>query len=130
MNIHGKLVRAAIMAPTLPDTSDGYHTFRELYAHRHALFLLLLKVLSDHPTAQPWWSRKHHLGGAPMYDGYVVAGIELPNGPITYHLPDTYVPHLQATGIREERNAPQWDGHTSSDVVNRLLYAVNDGKPL
>jgi len=120
--------RKALLQTTRPDTSDGRHTFRELYAHRYALFLLLLRWA---PTAaQPWWSRKHHLAGPAMHPGQVVAGMELPNGPITYHLPECYVPYLKTTGAVELPNAPQWNGHTSSDVEDLLLLAANDGDPL
>ncbi|QQG31350.1 hypothetical protein S2L_55 [Cyanophage S-2L] len=120
--------RKALLQTTRPDTSDGHHTFRELYAHRYALFLLLIKWAPV--QAQPWWSRKHHLAGPEMYPNQVVAGLELPNGPITYHLPVRYIPHLKAAGAVELSNAPQWNGHTTSDVEDLLLLAVNDGDPL
>jgi hypothetical protein len=120
--------RKALHPTTSLDTSDGRHTFRELYAHRHAMFLLLLKCVPR--TAQPWWSRKHHLAGPEMRHNHVVAGLELPNGPVAYYLPTRYIPYLKATGIPELSNAPQWDGHTPSDAEERLLLAVNDGDPL
>lgn len=120
--------RKALKPIVRPDTTDGHHSFRELYAHRYALFLLLLHWAPK--EAQPWWSRKHHLAGPEMYTGQVVAGMELPNGPITYHLPERYIPHLLASGAIELPNAPQWNGHTSSDVEELLLLAVNNGDPL
>lgn len=66
------------------EVSDGYHTFNELYDHRHALFLALLSV---HAGVLPtWMSRRHEDGSA--FEGWFIAGIELPTGMISYHLPD------------------------------------------
>lgn len=101
-----------------PDTSDGFHTFRELYQHRHSLFLLLLRWCPS--QAQPWWSRQHHPGGEPMFPGYVIAGLETPHGPISYHLPEDWANILIAAGVTELPAAPPWDGHTSDDVIERL----------
>jgi hypothetical protein len=115
---------------TSPDTSDGYHTFRELYAHRHALFLLLLCWAP--PQAAPWWSRKHDrdqesTGLGCMFPGYVIAGLETPCGQITYHLPESYADALAAIpGVKEYGYAPRWDGHSANDVVQRLLDTVRD----
>ena len=40
------------------EVSDGYHTFNELYEHRHALFLALMKAYPQ----WSWYSGKHHDG--------------------------------------------------------------------
>jgi hypothetical protein len=115
---------------TTPDTSDGFHTFRELYAHRHALFLLLLTWAP--PQAAPWWSRRHdrqqeETGIGLMFDGYVIAGLETPVGAVTYHLPESYADTLAAIpGVRELAYAPRWDGHSPADVVQRLLDTVRE----
>lgn len=92
------------------ETSDGYHTFNELYEHRHALFAVLCSVM-------PSWKSLLHSDGT-MFDGWFIAGIDTVQGQITYHLP------IRLWGfynIKELPNAPAWDGHTSDDVVNRLL---------
>lgn len=104
---------------TTPDTSDGFHTFRELYQHRHSLFLLLLRMAP--PVASPWWSAQHHPDAdQPMFPGYVIAGMETPHGPISYHLPEDWSHALIAAGIPQLPAAPPWDGHTPDDVVDRL----------
>ena len=66
--------------------SDGYHTFDELYRHRHALFL---NLLADHRGVS--WASKVHSDGT-SWDGWFIAGIETPKGQISYHLPDEYWP--------------------------------------
>lgn len=93
------------------ETSDGYHTFNELYEHRHALFMAF-SAMKGHAS----WKSRLHDDGSKM-DGWFIAGITLPLGMISYHLPD----RLWSTcpGIERERG-PKWDGHTSADVVDRL----------
>lgn len=97
------------------DVSDGYHTFNELYDHRTALFLALAKALNV------GWRSKLHADGTIFY-GWFIAGLSLPTGEISYHLPlymwDTA--HYMHTYDR----APGWDGHTPLDVVERLLCYV------
>ena len=59
--------------------SDGYHTFKELYDHRIALFLALVKSISEqeyHPANQICWKSKKHSDGT-MFDGWFIAGIGL-----------------------------------------------------
>jgi hypothetical protein len=94
--------------------SDGYHTFDELYAHRCTLFAALMK---SHATLS-WKSLLHDDGT--MYDGWFIAGMNLPSGVITYHLPiDQFWDNLKE--INELERAPEWDGHTSDDVIKRLI---------
>ena len=96
------------------EISDGYHTFGELYDHRCLLFLALLKA---HPTLA-WRSRLHEDGS--KMEGWWIAGMNLPSGPITYHIPDSQWPLLDATAVPTLDRAPAWDGHTSADVLTRL----------
>ena len=93
--------------------SDGFHTFAELYEHRHALFIALALA---HPSSA-WRSSRHE--DMSMFDGYFIAGIHLSTGDISYHLPNRLWGYLD--GIETLAQAPEWDGHTSADVVNRLL---------
>ena len=67
------------------ETSDGYHTFNELYEHRTALFATLCNMRSD----ISWKSMKHDDGT--MYDGMFIAGIETPDGQYTYHCDMKYL---------------------------------------
>lgn len=85
--------------------SDGYHTFDELYEHRCLLFINLCLVHRAHA----YW-RPHYLG-------WPLIGLETQFGQITYHVPERLLP-LFKEKIRE--GGPEWDGHTSQDVVERL----------
>lgn len=96
------------------DVSDGYHTFNELYNHRHHLFMALMKA---YPHLS--WRAICHADGS-RYDGWVICGMHLPTGDISYHLPAALWPKLNGSNITSTIRAPEWDGHTSADVLNRL----------
>ena len=102
--------------------SDGYHTFDELYEHRNFLFLNLMRC---NPTLA-WVSRTHSDGSE--IEGWFIAGIELPTGQISYHLPDTLWDVACRCSGGVYGRAP-WDGHTAEDVVKRLkaLLAFGPG---
>lgn len=95
--------------------SDGFHTFAELYEHRHALFLALANSGLLHRA----WRSKLHDDGT-MHDGYFIAGIDLPTGTVSYHLPLSYW-DTKCGPIPIRDRAPAWDGHTPEDVIERLL---------
>lgn len=101
-------------SPHLGEFSDGYHTFNELYAHRHALFLALMKWAPHNA----WFSPSHDDGT--MMKGWFIAGVNLPTGTVTYHLPMEMWDLALHTGANLVAAAPKWDGHTSADVVKRL----------
>lgn len=109
------------------ETSDGYHTFNELYEHRNLLFLNWMQTLQrlhfmdqDKESVHPWWSRKHSDGST--IEGYIICGVYVSYNDmqITYHLPDCFIGSICKLGIRELDTAPSWDGHTSADVLDRL----------
>ena len=96
----------------LSDISDGHHTFKELYEHRHQLFIALMKIR----PGMSWRSKRHEDGT--MYDDWFIAGMRLTTGDISYHLPNRLWDSLGNVEVLE--NAPRWDGYTSTDVLNRL----------
>ena len=93
--------------------SDGYHTFDELYEHRITLFIALCKCRKE----SSWRSMKHSDGSS--FEGWFIMGINYTQGKqISYHLPISkweitdFVPTLE--------KAPEFDGHTSEDVLKRI----------
>lgn len=94
--------------------SDGCHTFDELYVHRNTLFLALMKAMPE----ISWFSNRHDDGH--FIDGWFIAGMNLTTGTVTYHLPAGMWLIACDTGAKRLERAPKWDGHTSSDVVNRV----------
>lgn len=97
-------------------TSDGYHTFDELYDHRRAL-TAALAVTS--PPSRTWRSRRHHPDDGAIFEGYFIVGIELPQGVITYHYANQYWDDFRS--VQELSHAPKWDGAPPSSTVTRLL---------
>jgi len=102
--------------------SDWYHTFNELYSHRIALFIVLcnhLYLYSDRGSSDVWKARFHSDGT--MFDWWFIAGIWQEKwATLTYHLP---ISHWDKMYVPEISKAPEWDGHTSDDVIN-LLYEI------
>lgn len=95
--------------------SDGYHTFAELYNHRHALALTVAKLLPLHS-----WAARYHEDGT-MFEDMFILGIELrPGETISYHLPMKLWTHAESVVGSVLERAPAWDGHTPDDVVDRL----------
>lgn len=94
--------------------SDGYHTFTELYEHRHALYIKLLRC---NPSIS-WRANNHHDGT--MYPNWFIAGMQLPAGQVSYHLPVELWEKLNGCGIATSNTAPIYDGHSPADVVTRL----------
>jgi len=100
--------------------SDGYHTFDDLYKHRTMLFMVVCRLVADgYIEFECWKSTKHHDGSE--YEGWFIMGlrsIEHPEMNITYHLP---MACWKDCGFAITlHNAPEWDGHTSNDVLMRL----------
>lgn len=105
------------------DVSDGYHTFRELYAHRIGLFLALMAA-----AHVPCWKARKNKDGS-QYDGWFIAWIETSAGEISYHIPNQHWD--QCCGI-EKPTHDTYDGYTSKDVEQRLIAftsnLIHDGK--
>ena len=96
------------------DISDGYHTFDELYDHRCLLFIALMKMNPEISRM----SFKH--SDDSEFEGWFIAGMRLSSGMVTYHLPDKFHDLAVDAGAKILFRAPEWDGHTSSDVIDRL----------
>ena len=99
--------------PITGDTSDGYHTFNELYDHRAKLFSVIVRCFKD----RVWKSKLHHDGT--MYEGMFIVGIETPLGQATYHY--DIDPYWSAFNCKELIRAPKWDGHTPKQAIFRIM---------
>lgn len=99
------------------EISDGYHTFGELYEHRHALFIALM---ASNPELS-WWSLTHS-DGTPCYEGYFIAGMNITDRQVSYHLPVRLLDLVKS--IHTLGKQPDYDGHTSHDVVDTLYLGI------
>ena len=94
------------------ETSDGYHTFNELYHHRAVLFSVIVAAFSDRA-----WKSKLHADGS-MFDGMFIVGIGTPDGQATYHY--DIDPYWSLFRCAELERAPEWDGHTPGQAIERI----------
>jgi hypothetical protein len=99
------------------EISDGYHTFGELYQHRAALFIALMK----HKPEISWYARFHNDGSS--YPNFFIAGMQLPEGQVSYHLRIDPWWRLLQDGVHIPLyiNAPEWDGHTPQMSLDRVV---------
>lgn len=106
------------------EVSDGFHTMEELYDHRIELFIALCKqndIIDGEcgvdASGRSWRSKLHSDGSS--FEGWFILGIGRKKGEqITYHLP---IDKWEDTNFAETLDfAPEWDGHTSADVLERL----------
>lgn len=107
-----ELVRLIEPEPVTGSTSDGYHTFDELYHHRAVLFSVIVAMF----RGLSWKSLHHHDGT--MYDGMFIVGIDTPAGPATYHY--DVEPYWDMFPCEVLDRAPERDGHTPDDAIERI----------
>jgi hypothetical protein len=93
--------------------SDEYHTMEELYDHRRELTRVFFQsIKKDYYVGKS----KQHSDGT-MFPGYFIVYAKLPTGLISYHYDIKYWDDFD---LIEEEQAPEYDGHTSRDVLERL----------
>ena len=111
-DLHDALALLQSQEPITGETSDGYHTFNELYHHRAVLFSVIVNNYKD----LAWKSVRHHDGT--MYDGMFIVGIDTPDGQATYHYDINSYWDMFKCRVREF--APEWDGHTPAQAIERI----------
>lgn len=94
------------------NVSDGYHTFNQLYEHRCLLFCGLMNLV--YRQGGFVWRQNDPSGES----DWIIAGIALPTGNITYHMNRDFEQYILDIPFLE--SPPAWDGHTSNDVLVRL----------
>ncbi len=105
------------------DTSDGYHTFNELYRFRMlynaALFNAWHSIgtqgLDDDFEVHKSW--RHHDGEECFGGGWFIVMANLPTGQISNHYEAKNWDLFQ---IQEQERADEWDGHTAAEAADRL----------
>lgn len=115
-SFEGRVVQIHVLDDSIV-TTDGYHTFAELYDHRRALTAVLAAAAGM--AGDSWRSKRHHPDNDPMFDGYFIVGIAFPSGLVTYHYQLQYWDDFAA--VPERDHAPLWDGSTPADSVRIML---------
>ena len=103
------------------NTSDGYHTFKELYEFRKAYNVALFNEWGKHviPTYEVHKSWKHNDGELCFGGGWFIVVAILPNGQISNHYKAEDWDLFKIPEVEKAKYS--FDGHTSVDVIERLL---------
>lgn len=100
------------------DTSDGYHTFKELYHFRMIYNAALFNEWYRTISYSVHKSKRHNDGELCLGGGWFIVVAMLPTGMISNHYE---LQHWDLFNIPSvEKAAFPFDGHTSKDVIDRL----------
>ena len=99
------------------NTSDGYHTFKELYDFRKVYNAVLFNEWAKQDKYNVHKSHKHSDGKNCFDGGWFVVQATMPSGQITNHYEDK---DWELFKCEEREMADEWDGHTAQDVLTRL----------
>lgn len=102
------------------NTSDGYHTFKELYDFRMLYHAHCVKAWNDRGF-ETVKSKRHHDGELCFGGGRFIVVTELETGQIRNHYS---MEHWDLFDVPEAPTSPKWDGHTSEDVADRLRESL------
>ena len=102
--------------------TDGYHSFNELYDFRKVFNAHLFNEWAKQGKYEVHKSKKHYEGDECFGGGWFIVVAILPTGQISnhYELKDFDLFKCEET----EKAKYQFDGHTSHDVLNRLLSCL------
>ncbi|MBP3201330.1 MAG: hypothetical protein J6M39_06765 [Lachnospiraceae bacterium] len=126
---HGELVgKQSVKANAIEiteDTSDGYHTFKELYYYRlcynATLINSLVQIKKDNPVRFKdikVCKSKKHFGGEHCYDGtWFIVMISTPWGQISNHYKLEY---WDMFNCPVAKTSWKWDGHGMQEAMERL----------
>lgn len=103
------------------DTSDGYHTFKELYEIRKAYNVALFNEWAkfDIPYYNVHKSWRHNDGELCFGGGWFIVCAKLPSGQISNHYKAEDWDLFKIPEV--EKALFPFDGHTTQDVINRLI---------
>lgn len=106
-----RAIEVALGPVITEDTSDGWHTFKDLYHHRALLFSV---IVHDHKELC-WKSKRHHDGKE--LDWNFIVGIDTPWGQASYHYGMEYWDLFDCKVLDK---APYYDGYTAEESVSRI----------
>ena len=106
------------MADITGDTSDGYHTFNELYEFRKVYNAALFNEWAEAGVYDVHKSKFHYDGGECFGGGWFIVVAQLPSGQISNHYE---LKDWDLFNVPEfDRALYEFDGHTSKDVLDRI----------
>lgn len=99
------------------ETSDGYHTFNELYEFRKLYNSVLFNEWAKQGKYKVHKSKKHHDGEDCFGGRWFIVSATTPFGQISNHYE---LKDWDLFNCEERDRAIEWDGHTAQDVIKRL----------
>lgn len=106
------------------NTSDGYHTFKELYEFRLLYNAHLFSEWAKQGKYDVHKSQRHYDGELCFgREDYFVVVATLPTGQISNHYPMSDWELFNCEAV--EKAKAQWDAHSSQDVAKRLRNAIS-----
>lgn len=105
------------------ETSDGYHTFNELYEFRKLYNAALFNEWALQNKCNVHKSFKHHDGELCFSGGWFIVMATLPTGQISNHYENK---DWDLFKCEERECAEEWDGHTAKDVADRLTRYLTE----
>lgn len=105
------------------NTSDGYHTFKELYEFRKLYNAIIFNEWSSQGKYNIHKSKKHFDGEDCFGGGWFIVMATLPAGQISNHYE---LSDWDLFNCEERERAEKWDGHTAQDVAKRLLASLKE----
>lgn len=109
---------------SIGETSDGYHTFNELYEFRMVYNAVLFNEWANANKYNVHKSWCHYDGEKCFGGGWFVVIAVLPTGQITNHYEAKFWDLFKIPFT--EKVLVEFDGHTSKDVVDRLLNLCSE----
>lgn len=114
-----QLVKEIEAGEITEDTSDGYHTFKELYEFRLLYNAHLFNEWAKQGMYDVHKSQRHADGELCFgLDDYFIVVATLPTGQISNHYPMSDWDLFKCEAVDKAKH--EWDGHTSQDVARRL----------
>lgn len=111
----------ALAAKITGDTSDGYHTFNELYDYRRVYNAALFNEWANGdliPVVKSW---RHSDGELAFGGGWFIVVATLPTGQISNHYEAEHWDQFQ---VPEVDLPPEYDGHTPAEALDRLVRHI------
>jgi len=99
------------------DTSDGYHTFNELYDYRRVYNAALFNEWASQGKYDVHKSWKHSDGKDCFGGGWFIVVAELPTGQVSNHYEAQY---WDSFVIPSKDTANEYDGHTPKQALSRI----------
>jgi len=104
------------------ETSDGYHTFNELYHFRMLYNALLFNEWAARGSAEVHKSWRHHDGELCFGGGWFVVVANTVAGQITNHYK---AQDWDRFCIPERETAAEWDGHDAAEAARRMEHLLD-----